>query len=443
MKMAEAKRGLALLKESGMQKINFSGGEPFLFKRFLGELVKYCKQTLCLESVSIVSNGSLIDEQWMDKFGPFLDILAVSCDSFNPDVLRSMGRCTKTGETDHIEQTKRVRDWCELYNVAFKMNTVVTAHNVDENICEQVRMLRPKRWKVFQVLPIEGENVGSNPTSRDVHKLEITQEAFDSYIERHRLDTFVEQVIVPEDNAHMRDSYLILDQRMRFLDCTGGGKVPSASILDVGGVTAALSQAGHDLAMFHDRGGMYAWRKEDLLDVEDMGKSSVLPPCSELEGEARRREENERGQRKENRRLGFQAGLELAAKKDAWLMQMCYGSWVEFVSDSELEREARRREENERGAPPAPPPPASASASASKLKPPAPPASSKSKPPAPPPWAAAKEAAPPAEAKPAEEAKPVPWAATKEAAPPAEAKPTEEAKPVPWAAAKEAAPPAE
>lgn len=286
MKISEAKHGLALLKQSGMQKINFSGGEPFLFKRFLGELVKYCKETLCLESVSIVSNGSLIDKHWMSKFGPFLDILAISCDSFNPDVLRAIGRCTKEGDTDHIEQTKRVRDWCELYNVVFKMNTVITVHNVNENIIEQVRMLRPKRWKVFQVLPIEGENVGSNPTARDAHKLEITKEAFDSYIARHRADTFIAKVIVPEDNAHMRDSYLILDQRMRFLDCTSGGKVPSASILDAGGVTAALSQAGHNPVMFHERGGFYAWRKEDLLDVEDMGRSSILQSCTDLEEDA-------------------------------------------------------------------------------------------------------------------------------------------------------------
>ena len=40
------------------------GGEPFLVQRgkFLGELVKYCKSDLQMESVSIVSNGSLIAE---------------------------------------------------------------------------------------------------------------------------------------------------------------------------------------------------------------------------------------------------------------------------------------------------------------------------------------------------------------------------------------------
>ena len=54
-----------------MQKINFSGGEPFLPDRgrFVGELAKFCKQQLQLPSVSVVSNGSLIRETWFAEYG--------------------------------------------------------------------------------------------------------------------------------------------------------------------------------------------------------------------------------------------------------------------------------------------------------------------------------------------------------------------------------------
>lgn len=84
----EAKRGLKMLRDAGMEKINFSGGEPFLHKRgkFLGELVKYCKEEISVPSVSIISNGSLITEKWMGEFGAYVDILGVSCDSFNEEV---------------------------------------------------------------------------------------------------------------------------------------------------------------------------------------------------------------------------------------------------------------------------------------------------------------------------------------------------------------------
>lgn len=36
--LAEAERGLALLKRAGMKKLNFAGGEPFLYPKFLGKL---------------------------------------------------------------------------------------------------------------------------------------------------------------------------------------------------------------------------------------------------------------------------------------------------------------------------------------------------------------------------------------------------------------------
>lgn len=55
----------------GMEKVNFSGGEPFLPNRgnYLGQLVRYCKEVLALPSVTVVSNGSLIREQWFRHYG--------------------------------------------------------------------------------------------------------------------------------------------------------------------------------------------------------------------------------------------------------------------------------------------------------------------------------------------------------------------------------------
>lgn len=74
----------------GMEKINFSGGEPFLPDRgrHLGEMVKYCKKELKLPSVTIVTNGSLVKEKWFKEYGRYVDIMAVSCDSFNEETNR-------------------------------------------------------------------------------------------------------------------------------------------------------------------------------------------------------------------------------------------------------------------------------------------------------------------------------------------------------------------
>ena len=49
---------------------------------------------------------------------------------------------------------------------------------------------------------------------------------------------------------------------MRFLDCTGGKKTTSPSLLDVG-VKAAIRRSGFDEEMFFQRGGKYTWSKSE------------------------------------------------------------------------------------------------------------------------------------------------------------------------------------
>ncbi|XP_044755844.1 radical S-adenosyl methionine domain-containing protein 2-like [Coccinella septempunctata] len=248
--------GLKMLKKAGMEKINFSGGEPFmpLKGNHLGEMVKYCKQNLKLASVTIVSNGSLITENWFKNYGKYLDILAISCDSFDEETNKAIGR--GQGTKNHIAQLYKVKKWCSQYNVLFKINTVVNSLNCDEDMVEKIRELNPIRWKVFQCLLIDGENAGPDAL-RNAEQFYIDDETFDKFLRVHQ-----ELVcLVPESNVKMQNSYLILDEYMRFLDCRGGSKIPSKSILDIG-VKNALKFSGFDEVMFKKRGGIYKWSKE-------------------------------------------------------------------------------------------------------------------------------------------------------------------------------------
>jgi radical S-adenosyl methionine domain-containing protein 2 len=51
----------------------------------------------------------------------------------------------------------------------------------------------------------------------------ISDAEFRTFLDRHK-DV---KCLVAEDNTSMRNSYLILDEYMRFLDNTGGSKNPS------------------------------------------------------------------------------------------------------------------------------------------------------------------------------------------------------------------------
>ncbi|RVX72793.1 hypothetical protein B0A52_03146 [Exophiala mesophila] len=268
-KLGEAKAALRLLAEAGMKKINFAGGEPFLYKNMLGEMVDFCKQELHLESVSIVSNGSNITRKWLETHARNLDILAVSCDSFDEETNVAIGR----GTGQHIPKIFKVSEWCREFGIMFKLNTVVCKPNVLEDMNEQVARLAPYRWKCFQVLLVAGEN-DSATTKRDARKFQITDAEFDEFCRRHG----TQKAMVPESNRVMAKSYLILDEYLRFLDRTG--QKPSGSILDVG-VDNALKSVFWDTQSFEERGGVYAWN-EDMVEKEKEEKMG-----EETKGEAR------------------------------------------------------------------------------------------------------------------------------------------------------------
>ena len=254
------KRGLQLLKQAGMRKINFAGGEPFLYTAKLGWLCQYCKEVLGLESVSIITNGTKVTKTWLDKFGQSVDVMRVSCDSFNEKTNELTGR----GTGENVKQLFRVRDWCRELGIKFKLNTVVCKLNWQEDMVAIIHDLQPFRWKCFQVLFVEDENDASKAdTALDKRKwgareLLITTEQWQSFCEKHQhLDAFV-----PESNELMASSYLILDEYMCFLDKGKGEEKQSKSILEVG-VARALEEVHFDKAAFLRRGGEYDWSKGD------------------------------------------------------------------------------------------------------------------------------------------------------------------------------------
>ena len=253
---AEAKRGLKKLVDAGMKKLNVAGGEPFLYPEFLGHICQYVKEDLHLESVSIVTNGSKVTERWMRKYGEFVDIIAVSCDSFNEQTNIEIGR----GSGDNVKQLRRIKEWCQRYGVKFKMNTVVCSLNWEEDLSGLIKELNPFRWKCFQVLLVGGENDRQSSEGRGklFDKFAITGEQFESFCERHR---HLGDRFIPESNAVMAKSYLLLDEYMRFMDKGNGVEKTSKSILDVS-VQEALSQVEWDVESFEKRGGIYDWRKE-------------------------------------------------------------------------------------------------------------------------------------------------------------------------------------
>lgn len=237
------------IAEFGFDKLNFAGGEPTLC-RWLPDLIVRAKGHGM--TTSIVTNGSRLTDQWLDNLNGKLDWIGLSIDTVDPEKLIRLGRAiagkipiTEERYLDIIGNIKR-------HGIRLKINTVVNSVNWEEDFTRFIQLAQPERWKLFQVLRVEGQN------DENIDDFTITSEQFEAYVERNRIVENDGITVVPENNEAMTESYVMIDPAGRFFDNTQGFYNYSDPILKVG-VVAALKQVSIDPERFHQRGGEYDW----------------------------------------------------------------------------------------------------------------------------------------------------------------------------------------
>ncbi len=245
---------LRRLAQAGVEKITFAGGEPTLspqLPRLLAESKKLGMVTM------VVTNGSRLHQVGGDKIYPHLDWLVLSVDSVTPETNVEAGRADKRGGVlspgelvSHAEAARR-------RGVRIKLNTVVHRLNLDESMVEFVEALRPERWKIFQVLPVEDQN------GAHIDQFRIEEAEFTNWLERHRAVEGYGVEMVSEANDEMRGTYAMIDPAGRFYDSSLGRHSYSEPILTIG-VDAAFQQVSFARDAYEDRGGVYDWAPADM-----------------------------------------------------------------------------------------------------------------------------------------------------------------------------------
>ncbi len=250
-----------LLADAGAEKITFVGGEPTLCP-YLDELLEAARKaglTTC-----IVTNGTGITREFLQMNSENIDWIGLSIDASNDILHQRIGRGVikdlNAGFSQHLKLSKKVWKLCEQFAIRMKLNTVICKENVDDDMTELVSELRPERWKVFQVLPVEGQNDGR------VDDLLITDEEFSSWVERHRGNIESDIQFVVESNDLMTGSYVMIDALGRFYSNVKGGHTYTPPILEIG-VQKAWELNQFKWKQFHERGGVYDWQNSVSLPV--------------------------------------------------------------------------------------------------------------------------------------------------------------------------------
>lgn len=259
-----------MLANAGAEKLTFVGGEPTLCP-YLGELLIEAKRvglTTC-----IVSNGTGLTAEFLELYARFIDWVGISIDASNDEIHMKIGRGTrkdlKQNESQHLPLTIEVWDRCVSYGIKMKLNTVVCQANKLDNMMSLVNRLKPDRWKVFQVLPVRGQN------DEDIDDMVITDDEYDAWVARHEQSNIHGIKMICEENDVMRGSYAMLDALGRFYSNTSGGHIYGPSILIVS-VLDAWAQNEFIEERFQTREGEYDWSNVRRLPMASNSPSNSL-----------------------------------------------------------------------------------------------------------------------------------------------------------------------
>jgi len=242
-----------MLADAGADKITFVGGEPTLCP-YLEDLLLASKKaglTTC-----IVSNATGLTEEFLNRCEHLIDWVGLSIDASNDNLHVEIGRGLrsdlKRASSHHLIEAKAAWERCTSRGIRMKLNTVVCRANLHDDMSDLVLELRPERWKIFEVLPVKGQNDG------DIEPLLLEEGEFQTWVQRHEHVADEGIQFVPESNDLMRGSYAMMDALGRFYSNVDGGHSYGPSILDVG-VLQAWGQNRFLEDRFHNRGGVYEW----------------------------------------------------------------------------------------------------------------------------------------------------------------------------------------
>ncbi|MBU8898840.1 viperin family antiviral radical SAM protein [Corallococcus sp. M34] len=228
------------------KKITFAGGEPLLCP-WLPDLAKAAKAHGAI--TMLVTNGSQLRADTIARLRGVMDWVTLSIDSISPETHVKLGRAVQgraLSPADYVAMAEGVR----AAGMRLKINTVVTQLNKGEDQTELLRALRPERWKLLNILRVEGQNSGK------VDGLCCDSQEFNAFVARHRALEGDGIVLVPEDNEDMLGSYAMVDPAGRFFDNAEGKHRYSAPIL-AQGLDSAWAQVAFSMERFERRGGLY------------------------------------------------------------------------------------------------------------------------------------------------------------------------------------------
>ena len=176
-------------------RINLVGGEIFMCN-YLQDVIDYIHFKGI--DISIVTNGSLLTENFIVENKGKIYSIGISVDSLNQYTNICTGRCTKN-QTLSLEKLVKICKLIKKNGIKLKINHCVSKYNVNEDILDLIKKVLPDRFKIFQMTIVDGIN-------NNMKDMQISEREFESYCSKY---SSFHPII--EKEKEMKKSYLMID----------------------------------------------------------------------------------------------------------------------------------------------------------------------------------------------------------------------------------------
>lgn len=178
-------------------RINLVGGEVFICT-YLQEIIDYINSLNI--KVSLVTNGSLLTEEFIILNKEKIETIGISIDSIDEEINKKIGRCNN----GNIIEFDKIVKLCRLIKnneIKLKINLCLSKLNCNDDISEFISLVKPDRFKIFQMTIINGINNKSKNLQLS------TNEFLKSVIKYKKFNPKIEK------SKEMKNSYLMVDSK--------------------------------------------------------------------------------------------------------------------------------------------------------------------------------------------------------------------------------------
>lgn len=185
---------------SATGRINLVGGEIFTCN-YLQEIIDYIYDKGI--KVSIVTNGSLLTEEFIESNRNKIYSIGISVDSLDHNTNIKIGRSWKNRSLLKDDLIK-ICEVIKKNHIKLKINHCLSKYNKEEDISKFIDAISPDRFKIFQMSVVEGINNESKI-------MQLTSEEFRDCCEKYlNLNPIIEGA------SEMKSSYLMIDSKGDF-----------------------------------------------------------------------------------------------------------------------------------------------------------------------------------------------------------------------------------